>query len=140
LEGKLVSFGGVKVDLLKDEKTGVEIIDLQEVSHIIAEDIEFSYYPQIEQQKNTGEVDERMIPVVTPKWVTESIAKSRMLHVRAFNPDPRYFFSGIQVTAADLPEGDKEAIYGGVLALGGQYSSQLTKLTTHLVAINLENV
>lgn len=63
-----------------------------------------------------------------------------MAHVRPFTPDPRLFFSGIIVTTAELPVGDREAIFGGVIALGGQYTVNLTKFVTHVVALNLDNV
>ena len=42
------------------------------------------------------------------------------------------------VSVADLPEGDKDAIIGGVLAMGGLYTSRVTSSTTHLVALGME--
>lgn len=105
--------------------------DLEQVTHIIAEDIDFPGYVEAENA---------MIPIVTPKWVQASLDKGKLAQIRPYTPDPRLFFSGVVVTTVDLPEGDKEAIYGGVLALGGQYSSSITRLVTHVVALSLDNV
>lgn len=106
-------------------------IDLGEVSHIISANVDFPGYIEAERF---------MIPIVTPEWAVVSLQKKRLAHVRPYNPDPRFFFSGIIVTVAELPAGDKEAICGGVIAMGGQYSSHLTKFTTHIVALNMDNV
>ena len=81
-----------------------------------------------------------MKSIVTPAWVDMSLSKKRLVHVRLFTPDPRLFFSGFIATVADLPVGDKEAICGGIIAMGGQYNGALTKFTTHLVALNMDNV
>lgn len=106
-------------------------IDLGEVSHIISANIDFPGYVEAEKF---------MIPVITQEWPKVSLQKKRLAHVRPYNPDPRFFFSGVMVTVAELPSGDKEAICGGVIAMGGQYSSNLTKFTTHIVALNMDNV
>ncbi|RPA71103.1 BRCT domain-containing protein [Ascobolus immersus RN42] len=104
--------------------------DLTETTHIIASDIHFPGFEEAQQA---------MIPVVNPDWVEASIRKRKTAHVRPFTPDPRMFFSGVFVSAAELPEGDKEAIFGGVTALGGQYSVSLTRFVTHIVCLNLDN-
>jgi hypothetical protein len=135
----LVKNGGTEVALLKDED-GVPSLNIESITHIIAADIEFTQFSEIERRKLEGEIDQRMLPIITPAWVTESLNRNRILHVRAFNADPRFFFSGVDVYTADLPDGDKEAIVGGVLALGGQYRRDLSKITTHIVALSLENV
>ena len=49
------------------------------------------------------------------------------------------FFREVIVSCADLPEGDKDAIIAGTLALGGLYSAPLTKLVTHVVAMDTDN-
>ncbi|KAA8908448.1 BRCT domain-containing protein [Sphaerosporella brunnea] len=105
-------------------------IDLEEVTHIIAANTDFPGY---------ADAENLMIPVVRPEWVRHSVLKKRIAHVRPFTPDPRFFFSDVAATIADLPLGDKEAICGGVIAMGGQYSTHLTKFTTHIVALNMEN-
>ena len=62
------------------------------------------------------------------------------------------FFSGLVVTCAEvgwlirlvinlqLPDGDKEAIFGGFAAHGGMYDDVLRTTTTHIIALNMENV
>ncbi|KAF8474707.1 hypothetical protein BDZ91DRAFT_844988 [Kalaharituber pfeilii] len=104
--------------------------DPAEVTHVIAGDVDFP---------GQLEVEEAMKPIVTPQWVQTSIAKKRIAHVRPYTPDPRLFFSGVNATVVELPVGDKEAICGGILAMGGQYSSSLSKFTTHIVALNMDN-
>lgn len=74
-----------------------------------------------------------------PSWVEACIQKNKVSNPRQFSPDPCLFLSDVTVTCADIPEGDKEAIIGGVLAMGGQYSAPLTKMVTHVVALTLDN-
>ena len=49
------------------------------------------------------------------------------------------FLSQVVLSCGDLPEGDKDAIIAGVLAMGGLYSSPLTKLVTHVVTLDPDN-
>lgn len=81
-----------------------------------------------------------MVTVVTPQWVYKSVETNKAQQIRPFTPDPRFFFSNITVTTADLPAGDKEAIVGGVIAMGGTVCSALRASVTHIVALNLNNV
>ncbi|BFZ57583.1 regulator of Ty1 Transposition [Savitreella phatthalungensis] len=76
---------------------------------------------------------------VHPDWVEHSIVRGRLQGPERFSPDPRMFFTGVSVTCSGLPVGDKEAIYGGVLARGGRYSDSLTRGTTHVVALSTES-
>ena len=39
-----------------------------------------------------------------------------------------------------LPDGDREAIFGGFAANGGMYDDVLRTTTTHVIALNTENV
>jgi hypothetical protein len=39
-----------------------------------------------------------------------------------------------------LPDGDKEAIFGAFAANGGMYDDVLRTTTTHIIALNAENV
>ena len=82
--------------------------------------------------------EDTLIPVVTPSWVDSSLMKKRLANPRSHSADPRQFFSGLVVCPADLPPGDKDAIVGGVLAMGGLYSSPITKLVTHIVALTMD--
>jgi hypothetical protein len=62
-----------------------------------------------------------------------------MANPRQHNPDPRAFMSDIVVCCADIPEGDEDAIQGGVLAMGGTYTSKIATAVTHLVALTMDN-
>ena len=75
---------------------------------------------------------------MTPGWVEASIVKRRLANPRSHSPDPRLYYSGLVVCTADLPDGDKDAIVGGTLAMGGLYSSSITKAVTHIVALTME--
>ena len=58
---------------------------------------------------------------------------------RSFNPDPALFMNEVVVCCGDIPEGDQEAIAGGVLAMGGQYSAVLSRVVTHLIALDMDD-
>ena len=77
-----------------------------------------------------------MINVVKPNFVDSCVQAGKMKNPRSFNPDPALFMSEVVVCCGDIPEGDQDAIAGGVIAMGGQVSAGLTKLTTHLVALS----
>lgn len=49
------------------------------------------------------------------------------------------FFSNVTISCADIPSGDKDAIVGAVLAMGGMESSSLMKTTTHLCALTVDH-
>ncbi|KAF3173194.1 hypothetical protein TWF788_009260 [Orbilia oligospora] len=134
----LLDHGGVEVEL-EPSSQGVPTINLEDTTHIISPDIEFAEFSELERRRLAGEIDQRMLTVTKPSWVYDSIAKKRTQNVRAYNADPRMIFSGIDAVIADLPEGDSEAICGGILAMGGLYKTHLSKLTTHIVALTLDN-
>lgn len=77
--------------------------------------------------------------VVKPDWVKASLLKGRLANPKQYSPDPRLFFTGLVVCCADLPSGDADAIIGGVLAMGGLYSSPVSKLVTHIVALTMDS-
>jgi len=79
------------------------------------------------------------VQVVRPAWVTASVATDKLAHPRRYSPDPNLFMSDVVATCADLPQGDKDAIAGGILAMGGNYSSKLTSQVTHIVALTMDN-
>jgi hypothetical protein len=107
-----------------------KINDINKLTHIIAENSRFpQYFDAFDALKN----------IVKSAWVDESIAKNKAANPRLFSPDPALFLSEVVVFCADLPEADKEAIAGGVLAMGGRYSDSLTKFVTHIVALNFES-
>lgn len=80
-----------------------------------------------------------MIPVVRSDWIKASIARNKLAQVRPFSPDPRLIFSNVILTCADIPEVDKEAITGAILALGGMESKDLSRQTTHICALSMEH-
>ncbi|EGV65847.1 hypothetical protein CANTEDRAFT_129299 [Yamadazyma tenuis ATCC 10573] len=81
-----------------------------------------------------------MIPITTPDWVHKSTATGKALHVTKFNPDPKSFLKECFICIGDdIPNSDKEIIYGGVKAFGGMYLDMLTSYTTHLITTDLEN-
>jgi hypothetical protein len=102
---------------------------LHGLTHIISTTIDFEAYE---------EAANKLISIVTPGWVETSILKKRVANPRSHSPDPRLFYSGLVVCTADLPEGDKDAIIGGVLAMGGLYSGHISKLVTHLVSLSMD--
>ena len=105
-------------------------IPLQDITHIISGTADFpEYEAAIDALKS----------VVKPDWVKASIAKGRLANPRQYSPDPRRFFSGLVVCCADLPSGDSDAIIGGVLAMGGLYSSAVSKMVTHIVALTMDS-
>lgn len=104
--------------------TDHQIDDLSSVTHIISDDIHFPQY---------REAIERGVLVVKKSWVGQSIGKRKVSGARQHSPDPSQYFQDVVVTFGELPDGDCDAIIGGVIALGGQYQPVFTKLTTHCV-------
>lgn len=78
-----------------------------------------------------------MIHVVKPAWVTASLNANKAKNPRTYSPDPALFMSDVVICCGDIPTGDKEAIEGGVLAMGGQIAPGLSKQVTHLIALDL---
>ena len=103
---------------------------MSSVTHIITATIDFEGY---------DEAEKRMISVVKPEWVDECVSKRKLANTRSWSPDPRLFFLGLVVCIADLPDGDKDAIIGGVVAMGGLYAGSLSKLVTHIVALDMSS-
>ena len=111
-------------------QAGEDKIPLDEVTHIISTTIDFPEYDA---------AHDALKSVVKPDWVNASITKGRLANPRQYSPDPRLFFSGLVVCCADLPSGDSDAIIGGVLAMGGLYSSAVSKMVTHMVALTMDS-
>ena len=65
--------------------------------------------------------------------------RDKLANPRQYNPDPRLFLSDVVVCCADIPEGDADAIAGGVLAMGGLYTFKVTSQVTHMVALTTES-
>lgn len=124
----VLSANGAHYIPLRDSDGAIE--DLLALTHIISTHVDFPQY----HSALDHDVD-----VVKPSWVFQSMARSKLATARQHSPDPAQFFQDVVLTCAELPEGDKDAIIAGVIALGGQYSSPLTKLVTHIVTTDLEN-
>ncbi|KAF2276225.1 BRCT domain-containing protein [Westerdykella ornata] len=103
---------------------------LNEISYIISTTSDFpDYHRALDLFKH----------VVKPSWVSACLQTSKVKNPRVYSPDPALFMNEVVVCCGDLPEGDKEAIEGGVLAMGGQYATQLTKFVTHLIALSMDD-
>ncbi|KAK4677016.1 regulator of Ty1 Transposition [Podospora pseudoanserina] len=115
-------------EVLEPDRQGK--IRWKKATHIISNTIDFEEYT---------ESLAAMVPVVKSDWIRVSIHRRKLAQLRPYSPDPRMIFSSVTVTCADIPTLDKEAICGGVLALGGMESKDLNKLTTHICALTLEH-
>ncbi|KAL3464757.1 BRCT domain-containing protein [Aspergillus heterothallicus] len=104
--------------------------DLAQFSHIMSTTIDF---PEFEA------ANDALIPVVKPQWMQASLAKRKLANPRQYSPDPRLFLNDVVVTCGDIPEGDKDAIIGGVLAKGGIYNPRVTQMCTHLVDLTINS-
>ncbi|KAI5293859.1 hypothetical protein KEM52_005097 [Ascosphaera acerosa] len=102
---------------------------IERFTHIISSTIDFPEYTT---------VSETLIPVIKPEWIDACILKLRLVNPRQYNPDPRRFLSGVNVTCADIPDGDKQAIIGAVLAMGGLHTARLMATTTHVVGLSAQ--
>ncbi|KGR13223.1 hypothetical protein MG5_01551 [Candida albicans P57072] len=106
-------------------------MDPPKITHIISNTIDFIEHDLAIKS---------MIPIVTPSWVYDSISSQKMQNIRTYNPDPAYFFKDCFICCADnLPPGDKELIYAAAQAFGGGYLDNITKYTTHLIAMDISN-
>ncbi|PVV00590.1 hypothetical protein BB560_005025, partial [Smittium megazygosporum] len=99
---------------------------IQTITHVITKDIHFPEYLSILGQP---------IKIITPTWVHHSLRFNALQDEKFYNPHPKNIFSGLIVTASQLPVNDREALYGGILAYGGQYKLNLSKAVTHLVLL-----
>ena len=107
------------------------LIPIAQATHIISNSIDFPQYV---------EAMAMMVPVVQDSWVGHSLARGRQCPIRPYSPDPRLIFSSVVVTSTDeIPESDRQAIAGAVMALGGMESRELAKTTTHVCALTMED-
>nr|OQO31662.1 hypothetical protein B0A51_01152 [Rachicladosporium sp. CCFEE 5018] len=106
------------------------IQDLASLTHIISSHVDFPEF---------ADAVDMNIDVVKPAWIETSVRRGKPANARPYNPDPAQIFSDLVVTAGNLPDGDVESIWAGVIALGGQWSGSLTKITTHIVTNDLND-
>lgn len=132
LKETLVSNGVEKI--ITKQKNVTETIDsikLLNLTHIIATNINFPEFVF---------ADVNMIPIVTPRWVHDSINLKRLVSLRPYSPNPNLYLKDVFVAVVlELPHGDKEAIIAAVLEHGGQYQDNVTKFTTHVVSMDVLN-
>lgn len=103
---------------------------MKSISVVIADTTDFSLYSEFEKEG---------IPVVKRAWINECAKNTNLQPLRPYSPDPRYFMKGINATCLGLSIRDCEAIYGGISALGGEWSSEPSDKTTHIISMTLEN-
>ncbi|KAF2018943.1 BRCT domain-containing protein [Aaosphaeria arxii CBS 175.79] len=107
------------------------IDDLADVTHIISTTSDFPDYHRALTYLEK--------PVVKPTWVEASAKVNKLKNPRVYSPDPALFMSELVVCCGNLPESDQEAIAGGVLAMGGQFSPIMSKSVTHLIVLEMED-
>ncbi|KAL9092768.1 MAG: hypothetical protein Q9159_000666 [Coniocarpon cinnabarinum] len=123
LKSKLTDNGAIECPLSSEK--------LKNITHLIADNAEFPAF---------RDAVDAYIHVVRPSWVDQSLWKKRISNPRQFSPDPAYFLVDANVVIAeDIPPHDRECLVGGILAMGGQYSTVMTKLVTHVIALTMEN-
>jgi hypothetical protein len=105
-------------------------LPLATITHIVANTIEFPQY---------DDAITMMIPVVRSKWISASLARGKQAQIRPYTPDPRMIFSDVNLSCADIPDSDTDAIIGATMAMGGVYSDTVTRLTTHICALSMEH-
>lgn len=103
---------------------------IEEFTYFISSTVDFPEYQN---------ASDALIPVVKPHWLQTSITKGKLANPRQYSPDPRLFFSDVVVTCGDIPEGDEDAIIGGVLAMGGIWAPKVTPQVTHLVDLSMDS-
>ena len=105
-------------------------LDLSAITQVISDTSDFPDYKAC---------SDALIPVTKPLWVAHCLARDKLLNPRQYSPDPRYFMSDVCVCIADLPAGDADAIAGGILAMGGLWSSKLTSQVTHIITLSMDS-
>jgi hypothetical protein len=126
LAGTLKLHGG---EVVTDKYDG-ENLPLEDLTHIICASCDFPSYDA---------ASDALLPVIKPQWVDASLAKSKLANPRQYSSDPRLFMSDVVICCADLPDGDKDAIIGGVLAMGGLHSAKVSSMVTHIVALTMDS-
>lgn len=105
-------------------------LSLDGISHIISTTID---YPDYEIAFDA------MIPTVKPTWIQHSLARNKIANPKQYTPDDRLIMSDVVACCVDLPDGDVDAIAGGIIAMGGLFTSRLTSQVTHLVTLTMDS-
>lgn len=128
LEAVITRNGGKCVFRLPQETRGA--IAEHHITHVVTSTYEFA---------ECAAAQALMLPVTAPQWLFDSeLAGPR--NYRLYSPVPLPFMDRVVLCIADnLPQGDRELMYAGTRAFGGQYLDALSRYTTHLVAVDLSN-
>ncbi|CDR39401.1 CYFA0S03e02894g1_1 [Cyberlindnera fabianii] len=94
-------------------------------TQIVSNTVLFDFY---------NDSQDALIPVTTTQYVYDCAEKQKGLHTRPYSPDPKHVLKDVHICIGNLPESDKQAIYGGVRALGGAYSETLSAFITHVIS------
>lgn len=122
---------GGKVWTKKIDDNSENFLDKYPINFVITSTIEFIEYNQCLAS---------LIPVTIPQWAYDSLDEKKVVNVKRYNPDSRFFMRDCYICCGDdITIADKEIIYGGVKGFGGMYLDELTRLTTHLITTNDEN-
>lgn len=103
------------------------IKDIRELTLIISTTADFPDYQL---------AVESFVHVVKPSYIAHCIEKKKQINQRQYSPDHNMFMSDVVIACGNIPEGDQEAIAGGVIAMGGTYSQAMSKLVTHLIVLS----
>ncbi|RXW21707.1 hypothetical protein EST38_g4150 [Candolleomyces aberdarensis] len=99
---------------------------LSEATHVISNSDRFEGWQDLREET----------AVVTDKWLERSLVLGKPQPPNYYSVDPAMIFSGVIACATELPAQDLEVLSAGILALGGQWRTGLTKEVTHLFAID----
>ncbi|KAI9292249.1 BRCT domain-containing protein [Neoconidiobolus thromboides FSU 785] len=120
-----------KEEDLELNQTKFQLFDIKRVTHIISATWDFIGHSELIKSK-------RNCRIVTPKWVFDCTKCNIHYSSKFYSPEPKSIFSGIIICCHGLPTSDMEKIYGGVVALGGQYRINLSKEVTHYIVLDSE--
>lgn len=107
------------------------LIEKHRVAHILTETCDFAA---------ANEARDLLVPVTTVQWLTDSVRENQRKNYRLYLPEPQPPMSKIVLCVANnLALGDKDMMYTAARLFGGQYLDQLSRYTTHLVAVDRVN-
>ncbi|KII83923.1 hypothetical protein PLICRDRAFT_95612 [Plicaturopsis crispa FD-325 SS-3] len=99
---------------------------LEHATHIITNTHYFEGWRDIDEHAS----------IVSEEWVDRSIILGKLQPPQYYSADPAMIFSGVVACATGLTASDLEVLSAGVVALGGQWRTGLTKDVTHLFALS----
>ncbi|XP_074660001.1 PAX-interacting protein 1-like [Tubulanus polymorphus] len=111
-------------ELLNDNGATKDSYLTEMVTHVICDDIEQDEYAEA--------VDLFELPVVSSKWVTQSLKCGCILPLEAFNLEKYRLFSGLVVCASQIALADYKTLWAMVNYHGGVCTRKFNKTVTHL--------